>query len=317
MALCEWPADQGKHNGEHRTTTAHKLFTHVKESGYDGVEMTVGFFATHFFRNMSKDNVAKAAKAAAAAYGLEIFGCNVWWVYDYPEQIWADELLQLAEEVRLTKLMGGSYVTFQMWLAPKYMDTAGSYRKDSDYLAYCAKRIEDLQHICWNQGMNCYIETHVGRISEDPQAFGDILDRVTTPVETNGDLSHYIYRNMRNDTKDMEKIFSRMNHTHQRMCRPYGDLSANVENPEEDWLAMGLTWKAFQFSKKGLQNGLSSRVVCGESGPMHAVKDPLTLDAKLVPLYRMMAEWADQSAKGTHQEVHMPQDWNPWKESRR
>lgn len=109
----------------------------------------------------------------------------------------------------------------------------------------------------------------MGRISEDPQAFAMILKRVDAPVEINGDLSHYIYRNMRNDTDDMKEILGRMGHTHQRMCKPYGDLSANVPDPRADWNSRGLTWKAFQFSKMGLRGGLSSRVIAGESGPMH------------------------------------------------
>ena len=32
----------------------------------------------------------------------------------------------------------------------------------------------------------------------------------------------------------------------------------------------------------------------GESGPMHLVKDALGLDAKLVPLWRAMARYADE-----------------------
>jgi hypothetical protein len=146
-------------------------------------------------------------------------------------------------------------------------------------------------------------------------AFSKILNKVQTPtVEINGDLSHYLYRNFKNDSPSMKNIFQRMGHTHQRMCRVYGDLSANVEDPEQDWLSMGLTWKAFLYSLPGLKNGLSSRVICGESGPWGKVTDPLTLDAQLVPLYRAMAKFADKSAKGEKQEViNIPSDMNPFK----
>ena len=105
---------------------------------------------------------------------------------------------------------------------------------------------------------------------------------------------------------------------HQRMCRQHGDLSANVLNgdPAADWDAKGVTWQAFEYAKPALARGLSSRcvqqqqnmlsiggwcplkpllcsVIMGESGPLHMVKDALGLDAKLVPLWRAMARYAD------------------------
>jgi sugar phosphate isomerase/epimerase len=313
VGLCEWPADQCNHNGESRTASAHALFQHVKKSGYDGVEMTVGYFAK-YFRNCSREQTALSAKKMASEYGLEIFGANIWWVWDYPEMNWEAELKKYQEEARLTKLMGGEYLTFQIWLPEKYQGTAGEYRMDEEFLNQCASRISDLQQACWNEGLNCYIETHVQRISEDPQAFAAILKRCADPVETNGDLSHYIYRNFKNNTKDMNEILERMGHTHQRMCRGYGDLSANVDNTYDDWKGYGVTWKAFDFSKPGLKGGLSSRVICGESGPMHGVNDPLTLDAKLVPLYRMMARWADASANGIDLDIQ-PTKYNPFQKS--
>jgi hypothetical protein len=139
--------------------------------------------------------------------------------------------------------------------------------------------------MCFEQGMNCYIETHVMRVSEDPEAFCRIMDRCRVHFETNGDLSHYVYRGLRSSgpgSEDIGRILARMGHTHQRMARPFGDLSAVVEDPAEDWDQAGLTWAAFEFSLPGLRGGLSSRVVCGESGPMHLVTDPMTQDAKLV-----------------------------------
>lgn len=96
------------------------------------------------------------------------------------------------------------------------------------------------------------------------------------------------------------------------MCRCYGDLSVNVPKPQDDWNSRGVTWTAFDWSRPGLEGGLSSRVICGESGPMHDVSDPLTLDAKLVPLYRMMAAFADASATGNDIRVDNPVDWDPW-----
>ena len=43
--------------------------------------------------------------------------------------------------------------------------------------------------------------------------------------------------------------------------------------------------------------GLSSRAIVGETGPMHQVKDALALDAKLVPLWRLMARECDREAQ--------------------
>ena len=74
----------------------------------------------------------------------------------------------------------------------------------------------------------------------------------------------------------------------------------------------GCTWAAFEFSLPGLRGGLSSRVVCGESGPMHLQTDPMTQDAKLVPLWRAMARFADQSARGQEPTISSPDDLDPW-----
>jgi hypothetical protein len=61
-------------------------------------------------------------------------------------------------------------------------------------------------------------------------------------------------------------------HTHQRMAREHGDLSADVEDPEKDWAEKGLTYQAFEAMKPAFVGGLSSRCVVGESGPMHLVR---------------------------------------------
>ena len=316
VALCEWPADQCKHNGDARTASIDALFTWVKENDYDGVEMSCGYFASKFFPNMPHEDVAKKVKATAEQYGLEVFGCNVWWCFDYgkDKMDWTAQLEEMREQIKLTKMMGGGYVTFQMWLPPRYLNTGGSYRRDEEYLGLVARRIEDLCAACWEQGMNCYIETHVDRVTEDPEGFNKIAGKCRVPLEVNGDLSHYIYRAFRPDAPDVAAILERVNHLHVRMARKHGDLSANVKKPKKDWKKRGLTWQAFEFTKPGLSGGLSSRVICGESGPMHDVADPLSLDAKLVPLYRLMAAYADASVKGEVPEIDAPGDIrNPFK----
>ena len=62
----------------------------------------------------------------------------------------------------------------------------------------------------------------------------------------------------------------------------------------------GLTWQAFESMRPALRGGLSSRAIGGEGGPLH-LRDTfgvcaLELDAKLVPLYRHMAQHADREA---------------------
>ena len=59
----------------------------------------------------------------------------------------------------------------QVSLRPDYVGTGGEYRNDDGYLDLCARRVEKLQRACWDEGVNCYIETHYDRITEDPEAF--------------------------------------------------------------------------------------------------------------------------------------------------
>uniref|UniRef100_A0A7S2TK11 Xylose isomerase-like TIM barrel domain-containing protein n=2 Tax=Lotharella oceanica TaxID=641309 RepID=A0A7S2TK11_9EUKA len=153
-----------------------------------------------------------------------------------------------------------------------------------------------VRSLCKEAGMNCYFETHIDRLSEDPIAFDGILkvcDEIGPKVEVNADLSHYLYRGLDRRTPEMRHILSRVGHMHQRMARVHGDLSVQVEDPEKDWAEKGVTWNAFEYSVEALKGGLSSRAVCGESGPIHACTDPLTNDAKMVPLLKKMAQVAD------------------------
>jgi hypothetical protein len=138
-------------------------------------------------------------------------------------------------------------------------------------------------------------------ISEDPVGFARIMDATPTYFEVNLDVSHYNYRQIKHSqSAALRQIFARVGHTHQRMCRELGDLSADVPDPAADWDSKGLTWQAFESSRPALTGGLSSRAIAGESGPLHMRdvfgKSALELDAKLVPLYRYMAAYADRQA---------------------
>merc|ERR1719203_778719 len=134
----------------------------------------------------------------------------------------------------------------------------------------------------------------------------DLCQSLHSAFEINGDLSHYISRGMMQGPF-VDRIRGGMEHTHVRMARVYGDLSVNVEDPVADWddseptpawmyrpCEEGVIRTYWNFTKKGFQNGLSSRTIVGESGPMHLVQDPLQQDQTMVPLLRAMAWYCDQ-----------------------
>jgi hypothetical protein len=77
-------------------------------------------------------------------------------------------------------------------------------------------------------------------------------------------------------------------------------LSSDVADPAQDWKqADGATRLAWDMSKRALVNGadgLSSRAVMGETGGWLLVPGErvLDLDKSLIPLYRKIADFADQ-----------------------
>lgn len=159
-------------------------------------------------------------------------------------------------------------------------------------------RIADMQRVCFEEGVNFYVETHIFQISEDVGAFVDIMERAPF-FETTADLSHYIFRGIQKG-KNLETILSRVGHMHQRMARAFGDLSADVPDPAKDWEdADGPTRLAWDMAVRALQGGLSSRAIMGETGAMNLVGGlrTLDLDASLLPLYRAMADYADDASK--------------------
>ena len=80
-----------------------------------------------------------------------------------------------------------------------------------------------------------YVETHIQRVSEDPEAFVRMMQYAEQEhgcvFECNGDLSHYLYRGFANDKGYMPVIFSRVGHMHMRMARQHGDLSGAPPDP--------------------------------------------------------------------------------------
>ena len=84
-------------------------------------------------------------------------------------------------------------------------------------------------------------------LQEDPAGFVAIMEACPVYFEVNLDVSHYNFRQIRHSqSKHLRTIYERVGHTHQRMCRELGDLSADVPDPGADWSSKGLTWQAFE-----------------------------------------------------------------------
>ena len=313
VAVAEWTT----RIDDHRTESPESLFAFLKISGYDGAELDITDrnSLTRFFPRESKAAIARKSRRAAENEGLEIFGStHLVTDEDMRKLNWQPSL---KDRIKLNQDLGGQYASFQLFLPPDYIGTGGSYREDETYLQESANKINTIRQMTWDLGLNFYVEAHIQRISEDPQAFCRILQLATS--EVNLDLSHYLHRGI-TEGKHLDKIRELTGHTHVRMCRINGDLSANVKDPKADWFSRdpetgeynGLTWTMFKYMKKGLAKGLSSRTIVGESGKAHLVKDSLTQDARLVPLYRAMANYADMQSQGTELNVDTPEDLLPW-----
>jgi|GEM_PF-6750485 len=302
VALANWPATPK----DARTATLDALIGHTTKSGYEGFEFGVPSYARYFEGDSPAVAVSKTRRALDKA-GLRNFGTTLHLTDEAMRRLhWLD---WCQEQFKLIEDLGGEYVSYQLFIHPDYANTGGDYREDEAYLKWCAGIVTELRQATWDAGFNFYLEVHVDRITEDPAGCCRILDMAA--CELNGDMSHYLARGFTRG-KHVERVLKHVNHAHVRMARQYGDLSAAVTDPAADWDAKGVTWQAFQFMKPALANGLSSRTIAGETGPMHLVKDTLTQDAALVPLYRAMARYADASAQGIELKVDEPGDLRPW-----
>jgi hypothetical protein len=282
------------------------LLGHVASAGYEGLEFHAGNFA-RYFPGDSPAVVASKARRQAEKAGLQVFGATLF-VKDAQLRT-LHRMDSIVEDMKLIQELGGEFASFQFELHPDYYHTAGAYRDDEEYLRWCADTVAELRDNTWKLGLNFYLEIHVDRITEDPAALCRLLDLAT--CELNGDMSHFLARGYMKGTY-VQRALAHLGHTHVRLARLYGDLSAAVSDPKADWETKGLTWQLFQFMKAGLQGGLSSRTISGETGPMHLVTETLTQDAALVPLYRAMARYADASAQGIVMQVDEPADLKPW-----
>lgn len=302
VALANWPASVD----EPRTRSLDALIAHTAAAGYEGVEFGVGNVA-RYFPSDSHPVVARKMRRALESAGLQLVGSTLHSTDELLRQLhWLDPIV---EQMKLVLDAGGRFASFQLSLHPDHMGTGGAYRTDERYLQWCADRVTRLRDATWDLGLNFYLEVHMDRITEDPAACCRILEMAA--CELNGDMSHYLFRGI-TAGQHLHKILEHVGHTHMRMARRWGDLSAAVDDPKADWQQGGVTWQIFDLMKPALATGLSSRAIVGETGPMHLVTDTLTQDAALVPLYRAMARYADASAQGIALKVESPDDLLPW-----
>ena len=114
------------------------------------------------------------------------------------------------EKLLLEKQIGLEYIDFHIRLPPRYLNSGGEYRNDRAYHRLCAERIERIQSVCFELGLNCYFETHMNMISEDPAGFVAIMEACPVYFEVNLDVSHYNYRQIKHaQSKHLQTIFAR------------------------------------------------------------------------------------------------------------
>ena len=240
VGLCGWPLKGAVAAKDPRVATPRKLFEWVQQCGYEAVELTVEDFKSMYFdKGTPNARVIAEIRQAAAAVGVSRvssgglyhvtdggpspYGTSGRPVLDFGAAGFEDDVRRtLREDMQLDS----EYANWQIHLPARYLNTGGAYRTDEAFLSLCAARIATLQRICHELGLNCYIETHIDRISEDPEAFVKIMDRAPH-FECNGDLSHYFYRSI-TAGQALPRIMERVNHFHGRMARPHGDLSADI-----------------------------------------------------------------------------------------
>lgn len=302
VALGHWPITID----DNRTRTFETVVGHTAGAGYEGVEFSI-YRLNNYFPDDSELVIARKVRRSLESAGLRNFGSTLHLEDAAVRQLgWRQRVIDSMKAIQDT---GGEYASLQFFLHPDYIGTGGAYREDEEYLQWCANRVSQIRADAWSLGLNFYLEFHIDRITEDPAACCRLLEMAA--CELNGDMSHLLYRAITRGVY-VDRIMKLVGHTHVRMARPHGDLSAAVDDPKADWEQKGVTWQMFKFMQPALGGGLSSRTIVGETGPMHLVRDTLTLDAALVPLYRAMARYADAGAQGIAVSIDSPNDLKPW-----
>ena len=309
VSLCGRPIRAARATKDPRVKDLKSLFEHVWASGYDGIEISVEDMLMMYPKEAKKLTpleFASMLKDEADEHGIQIFGSqyrvtDTTPVSNQPRDMDfndRDFWLQMKEKLRCDRAAGAEYVTYQLCLPRKYLNTGGAYRNDSKYYESIVERLERLTQMCHKLNLNVYFETNKDCISEDTIAFDHIIQLYENTygrqLEVNGNLSHYVHSGVTSG-ESVDNIFERVNHMHQSMARMHGDMDVFVDDPISDWNEKGVTYIAFDMSARVLKNGsgLSSRTISGSSGPIPPCNDPLTNDAKMVPLLRAMCSVAD------------------------
>ena len=182
VGLCGWPLKGARAAKDPRVSTPRALFDWVRECGYEGVELTTEDFKSMYFSPETLGaTVIREIRAAAVAAGVprvstgglyhvtdggpSPYGNSARPVLDFNNPGFEDSVRRTLEE---DMMLDCEYANFQIHLSARFLNAGGAHRTDEAYLSLCATRIVSLQSICHSLGMNCYIETHIERISEDP-----------------------------------------------------------------------------------------------------------------------------------------------------
>lgn len=137
----------------------------LKTAGYDCAELTVDDFraaVTWGTPHASPREIVRNVQQAVRATGMPISG-GLYHISDgtydpgLPQQLdfempgfWQ----KLEEKIPLEAEIGAEYITFQICLPERHMNTGGAYRNDEQYLDLCAQRIARLQEVCFRNGMH-------------------------------------------------------------------------------------------------------------------------------------------------------------------
>lgn len=321
VGLCCWPVKGALMKGDPRVRSLEDLFCHVARAGYDGLEVSFVQFKGLFVKGGFSDSEADGSSEddrlvshileLSKKHGIVVLGAT-YHIMDGREDVagapdfsHSDFAEKLSRRMVLDKRLGAGYVNFQVFLPPRYLQTPLAWRDDKEYLQKTLQRCLLLRDLCWQHGLNAYFETHIDRVSEDPVFFARVLAAAKQygGLESNGDLSHYLYRGWTVGVA-VDDVLKTVNHMHVRAARVHGDLSAETLDPCADFAAGGPTRAQWDLI---LRTGpLSSRTICGEAGPIHLVESTLDQDARLVPMMRAIAAAKDGSM------VHLASDFNPF-----
>jgi hypothetical protein len=200
VVLSEWVIRDAVSQKDERVATLDTFFSHVKRSGYDGIEICAEDLKAYFFDaelhdgdyrlHMSDDDFVSAIELAKTKHGIAVVGSS-YFIHDgrqvlphFPDFSDVDLWKRLARRMVLDKRIGSDYVTFQIDLPEKYLNTNGEWRDDAEYLALVTDRLLRVRDLCWQHGLNAYFEVHIERVCclcfflSDPSLLRTLLSHI-------------------------------------------------------------------------------------------------------------------------------------------